>query len=179
MKGSMERSLVEVGDQPERAAAVAPSPAGGSSAAPGPGPGTRSSGIPAEGAAPRAEGDAKPYGSKAPDFIKRSRSLHLIWRIGIFVAGFAVVGTGVILLPLPGPGWVVIFGGMAIWASEFTWAQAVLRWTKRKVTRATRRALRPETRRRNIALASAALVVVAVATGTLITRFGLLDRSVF
>ncbi|MET9668057.1 TIGR02611 family protein [Streptomyces sp. NPDC006475] len=132
-----------------------------------------------EGAVTQAEGGEKPYSSKAPHFIQCSKSLHLIWRIGIFVAGFAVVGTGVILLPLPGPGWVVIFGGMAIWASEFTWAQFVLRWTKRKVTEATRRALQPEVRRRNIVLTSAALAVVAAAAGTLITHFGLLDRSIF
>ncbi|MCX4912046.1 TIGR02611 family protein [Streptomyces sp. NBC_00687] len=127
----------------------------------------------------QVDGGGKPYGSKAPHFIKRSKSLHLIWRIGVFVVGFAVVGTGVILLPLPGPGWVVIFGGMAIWASEFTWAQIVMRWAKRKVTEAARRALRPGARRRNAVLASAALTAVALAAGLLIARFGLLDQSVF
>ncbi len=37
----------------------------------------------------------------------------------------------------------MIFGGMAIWATEFVWAQLVLRWTKRKVTEAAQRALDP------------------------------------
>ncbi|MET7640530.1 TIGR02611 family protein [Streptomyces sp. NPDC005438] len=71
--------------------------------------------------------------SRAPRFIKASRPLHLSWRVGVFVVGLAVVVTGVILLPLPGPGWVVIFGGMAIWATEFSWAQAVMRYTRRKL----------------------------------------------
>ena len=65
------------------------------------------------------------------------------------------------MLPLPGPGWLVIFGGMAIWATEFVWAQLVLRWTKRKVTEAAQRALDPKVRRRNIILTTIGLVIVA------------------
>jgi uncharacterized protein (TIGR02611 family) len=43
----------------------------------------------------------------------------------IFLLGFTVVGTGIVLLPLPGPGWVVIFAGFAILASEFEFAERV------------------------------------------------------
>jgi uncharacterized protein (TIGR02611 family) len=43
----------------------------------------------------------------------------------IFLLGFAVVGTGIVLLPLPGPGWVIIFAGFAILASEFAFAVKV------------------------------------------------------
>ncbi len=43
----------------------------------------------------------------------------------VFLLGFAVVGTGIILLPLPGPGWVIIFAGFAILASEFEFAEKV------------------------------------------------------
>ena len=80
--------------------------------------------------------------SRAPAFIRRSRPLHLIWRGGIFLVGLAVVVAGVILLPLPGPGWLIIFAGMAIWATEFGWAQRVLRWTKAKFGDAARAAKR-------------------------------------
>ena len=68
-----------------------------------------------------------------------------------------MVGAGIVMLPLPGPGWLVIFGGMAIWATEFVWAQLVLRWTKRKVTEAAQRALDPKVRRRNIILTTVGL----------------------
>ncbi len=91
-------------------------------------------------------------GSRAPEFIKARRALHVSWQVGVFIIGLAVVVAGIIMLPLPGPGWVVIFGGMAIWATEFVWAQLVLRWTKRKVTEAAQRALDPSVRRRNIIL---------------------------
>ncbi len=43
----------------------------------------------------------------------------------IFLLGFTVVGAGIILLPLPGPGWVIIFAGFAILASEFEFAERV------------------------------------------------------
>ncbi len=43
----------------------------------------------------------------------------------IFMLGFAVVGTGIVLLPLPGPGWVIIFAGFAILASEFEFAERI------------------------------------------------------
>ncbi|MFF3614135.1 TIGR02611 family protein [Streptomyces sp. NPDC002580] len=111
-------------------------------------------------------------GSRAPQFIKARRALHVSWQVGVFVVGLAVVGAGVVMLPLPGPGWLVIFGGMAIWATEFVWAQLVLRWTKRKVTEATQRALDPRVRRRNIILTTVGLVIVAVLVGVYLWKFG-------
>ena len=111
-------------------------------------------------------------GSKAPEFIKARRMLHISWQVGVFVIGLAVVVAGIIMLPLPGPGWVVIFGGMAIWATEFVWAQLVLRWTKRKVTEAAQRALDPKVRRRNIILTSIGLVIIAVLVGIYVWKFG-------
>ena len=112
-------------------------------------------------------------GSRAPHFIKRSRTLHLSWQVGVFIVGLAVVGAGIVMLPLPGPGWLVIFGGMAIWATEFVWAQLVLRWTKRKVTEAAQRALDPKVRRRNIILTTIGLVIIAVLVGIYVWKFGM------
>ncbi|MGW1816847.1 TIGR02611 family protein [Streptomyces sp. NPDC002125] len=112
-------------------------------------------------------------GSRAPGFIRASRVLHLSWQVGIFVIGLAVVGAGIVMLPLPGPGWLVIFGGMAIWATEFVWAQLVLRWTRRKVTEAAERALDPKVRRRNIILTTIGLVIIAVLVGIYVWKFGI------
>ncbi|MET9802091.1 TIGR02611 family protein [Streptomyces sp. NPDC006368] len=121
-----------------------------------------------------AEPGAEPeLGSRAPDFIKARRTLHLSWQVGVFIVGLAVVGTGVVMLPLPGPGWLVIFAGMAIWATEFVWAQLVLRWTKRKVTEAAQRALDPKVRRRNIILTTVGLVIVAVLVGIYVWKYGI------
>ncbi|MFI2509817.1 TIGR02611 family protein [Streptomyces sp. NPDC018972] len=112
-------------------------------------------------------------GSRAPEFVKARRALHLSWQVGVFIVGLAVVAAGAAMLVLPGPGWVVIFGGMAIWATEFVWAQLVLRWTKRKVTEAAQRALDPKVRRRNIILTSVGVVIAAGLAGAYLWKFGL------
>ncbi|OKK15213.1 hypothetical protein AMK16_28705 [Streptomyces sp. CB00455] len=114
-----------------------------------------------------------PHVSKAPDFIKARRGLHLSWQVGVFVVGLAVIGAGVAMLVLPGPGWVAIFAGLAIWATEFAWAHLVLRWTKRKVTEAAQKALDPKVRRRNLILTGVGLVVAAALIGFYLWKYGL------
>ncbi|MGW8063330.1 TIGR02611 family protein [Streptomyces ziwulingensis] len=116
---------------------------------------------------------ARALGSRAPEFVRARRALHLSWQVGVFIVGLAVVMAGIAMLVLPGPGWVVIFGGMAIWATEFVWAQLVLRWTKRKVTEAAQRALDPKVRRRNIILTAVGVAIVAVLAGIYLYEFGL------
>src|SRR5262249_38055402 len=97
---------------------------------------TGSDGRRATAAPGKESGAERALGSRAPAFVRARRALHIGWQVGVFVIGLAVIAAGVILLPLPGPGWLVIFAGMAIWATEFVWAQLVLLWTKRKVTEA-------------------------------------------
>ncbi|MHB9863025.1 TIGR02611 family protein [Streptomyces sp. YIM S03343] len=121
---------------------------------------------------PRDARSERPLGSRAPHFVRARRTLHLSWQVGVFVVGLAVVGLGVVLLPLPGPGWVVIFAGMAVWATEFVWAQLVLRWTKRKVTEAAQKALDPRVRRRNLVLTSVGLVIAGTLAGIYLWKFG-------
>ncbi|MFF8270200.1 TIGR02611 family protein [Streptomyces sp. NPDC016562] len=111
--------------------------------------------------------------SKAPAFIKARRGLHLSWQVGVFVVGLAVIAAGVAMLVLPGPGWVAIFAGLAIWATEFAWAHLVLRWTKRKVTEAAQKALDPKVRRRNLILTSTGLVIAGALIGFYLWKYGL------
>ncbi len=44
----------------------------------------------------------------------------------IGVAGGVVLIAGIIMIPYPGPGWLVVFAGLAILATEFKWARDVL-----------------------------------------------------
>lgn len=60
-------------------------------------------------------------------------------RLLVLVAGIVVVGAGVAMLALPGPGILVIFIGLAILASEFAWAERTLDRTKSRATEATLR----------------------------------------
>lgn len=46
----------------------------------------------------------------------------------VFILGFAVVATGLIMLVFPGPGWAAIFVGFAILATEFAFAAKVRDW---------------------------------------------------
>ena len=56
---------------------------------------------------------------------------RVVWRGGIGVLGLAIVTGGLLLIPLPGPGWAIVFLGLAVWATEFVWAQRLLRFGRR------------------------------------------------
>ncbi|MGY1454894.1 TIGR02611 family protein [Streptomyces sp. SS8] len=135
----------------------------------------RANGSEGSGNLGRVETESKEraLGSRAPRFIKASRALHLSWQVGVFLVGLAIVFAGVLMLALPGPGWLVIFTGLAVWATEFVWAQIVLRWTRRKVSEAARRALDPKVRRRNMTLTALGVAVAAVLVGLYLARYGL------
>ncbi|MFE0581220.1 TIGR02611 family protein [Streptomyces sp. NPDC058874] len=133
--------------------------------------GDTATGTNAPAAAQTAE--ETPHVSKAPAFIKASKGLHLSWQVGVFVVGLAVIVAGIAMLVLPGPGWVAIFAGLAIWATEFAWAHLVLRWTKRKVTEAAQKALDPKVRRRNLILTTSGLVIAGALIGFYLWKYGL------
>src|SRR5436305_2365580 len=82
----------------------------------------------------------------------RSRSIHpivtlirnrfhatpagrLIFRILVGLLGLVLVAGGLLLVPLPGPGWLIVFAGVAVWAIEFAWARRLLRFTRTRVQR--------------------------------------------
>lgn len=44
-------------------------------------------------------------------------------RILIGFVGWAVLLLGVVMIPYPGPGWIVVFIGLSILAREFHWAR--------------------------------------------------------
>lgn len=51
-------------------------------------------------------------------------------RVVIFVIGITIVFIGIALLVLPGPGLLVILGGLALLAAEFAWAKVILNKVK-------------------------------------------------
>jgi uncharacterized protein (TIGR02611 family) len=74
--------------------------------------------------------------------LRRRANATPFGRIGMKIAaavlGTAVIAVGIVLLPLPGPGWVIILGGLAILAMEFAWAKRLLRFTRAQLLRWTR-----------------------------------------
>jgi uncharacterized protein (TIGR02611 family) len=43
-----------------------------------------------------------------------------------------VLIAGIIAIPYPGPGWLILFAGLAILGTEFQWAQRVLHWMRER-----------------------------------------------
>lgn len=64
--------------------------------------------------------------------------LRPVYRGVVAVLGVAVIVGGIVLLPLPGPGWLIIFLGLAILGTEFAWARRLLHYARQKVGEWTR-----------------------------------------
>lgn len=62
--------------------------------------------------------------------VRRRSSIDLAYRIVVGVVGAAVLVIGLIAIPYPGPGWLILFAGLAILGTEFLWAQRVLQWVR-------------------------------------------------
>jgi uncharacterized protein (TIGR02611 family) len=51
-------------------------------------------------------------------------------KAAVGIVGGVVLLVGIVLIPYPGPGWVIVFAGLAILASEFSFAERVLDKTR-------------------------------------------------
>lgn len=49
-----------------------------------------------------------------------------------------MIALGIVLIPAPGPGWLIVFAGLGILATEFHWAHRLLRYARVRVRRWTR-----------------------------------------
>ncbi len=74
----------------------------------------------------------------------RAKRLRLRWslffwrqarKFVIAITGGTVVLAGVAMLALPGPGWLTIFAGFGILATEFAWARWVLKVSKERLAK--------------------------------------------
>jgi uncharacterized protein (TIGR02611 family) len=89
------------------------------------------------------------------------------------IVGGLVLLAGIIMIPYPGPGWLVVFAGLAILATEFTWAQRILDRTKSKYD-AWQEWLKKQSAavRAMFWLATAAIVIVTI---WLLNGYGILN----
>ncbi len=53
-------------------------------------------------------------------------------RIAIGIVGGLLLVVGIIAIPYPGPGWLIVFTALAILSTEFAWAKRVLDFAKGK-----------------------------------------------
>lgn len=61
--------------------------------------------------------------------------LRLLYKIGVGVLGALIVVVGLVLVPLPGPGWLIVFVGVAVLGTEFPAAHRITQWVRRLVRR--------------------------------------------
>ncbi|SCL48318.1 TIGR02611 family protein [Micromonospora eburnea] len=95
------------------------------------------------------------------DLIRANPTGRITLKIVIAVVGAIVVTVGIALIPLPGPGWLIVIAGLGIWAVEFIWARRLLTFTRRNVQAWTRWVLRQSLPVRFL-LGAVGLVFVAV-----------------
>lgn len=61
--------------------------------------------------------------------------LRRTYRVLVGVLGGTIAVAGLALIPLPGPGWLVVFLGLTILGTEFAWARRLAAFTKRQLAR--------------------------------------------
>lgn len=64
--------------------------------------------------------------------LRRRPVADFAYRVTVGVVGFMVLAIGIAAIPYPGPGWAIVFIGLAILASEFYWAHRALSFTRRR-----------------------------------------------
>ncbi len=67
--------------------------------------------------------------------IRATRAGRLSLQFVIAVIGALVIAVGIVLIPFPGPGWLIVLTGLAIWALEFAWAKRLLHFTRTRLER--------------------------------------------
>ena len=108
---------------------------------------------------------ARRRASSARDRVRATPGGRLAYRVVVGVVGTAITAGGLLLVPLPGPGWLIVFVGLAILASEFAWAQRLLEFGRERLRRWT-----GWLARRSVAVRW----LVAAATGAFVLAFAYL-----
>lgn len=94
-------------------------------------------------------------------------------KTGIAIAGGIVIVVGVILIPYPGPGWLIVFTGFAVLATEFEFAGKALAWLKSKYEMWVEWLRRQHVSVRILSLAFTGFVILL--TAWFLNTFGLLN----
>lgn len=103
----------------------------------------------------------------------KNKSLRTIKKVLIAVVGGIVTIAGIIAIPYPGPGWVIVFAGLTILATEFEWARSILDKLRAKYDE-WQDLLRQQPRHIKIAVWCMTAIIVVV-TIWLVNGYGLIN----
>lgn len=79
--------------------------------------------------------DVKRRWARWRDELRDRPAADLTYRLVVGIVGLVVLGLGILAIPYPGPGWAIIFIGLAILATEFEWAHRLLTYTRERYDR--------------------------------------------
>lgn len=96
-----------------------------------------------------------------------------LWRTLVGALGSLVLIVGLLLIPYPGPGWLTVFAGLAILATEFPWARRLLHYSKRKFEQWEKWAMSQKLWIKIVLFASTSIVVIV--TIWLMNGYGLIN----
>ena len=69
--------------------------------------------------------------------IRAGRTSRAVYRFVVALLGVAITLGGLLLVPLPGPGWLIVLAGLALLATEFEPARLLLEFARRTLQRWT------------------------------------------
>lgn len=64
--------------------------------------------------------------------LRERPAVDVTYRVVVGIVGLAVLAVGIVAIPYPGPGWAIVFVGLAILATEFDWARRLLAYTRKR-----------------------------------------------
>jgi len=65
--------------------------------------------------------------------IRQYPHVNAAYRVTVAVIGTAMILAGIVMVPLPTPGfgWVMIFAGLGVLSTEFAWAHRITHWLRK------------------------------------------------
>ena len=97
--------------------------------------------------------------------LARRRERHLKrskpYRIAFMILAFVIVLGGLALVPLPGPGWAIVFVGLGMLALEFEWAEKLMEKILNRLQAAQESAKNASPAQKALGIAAAVLGIAA------------------
>jgi uncharacterized protein (TIGR02611 family) len=105
---------------------------------------------------------------------ERHRERSKVVRAAVVIGGFVIVLAGLAMIPLPGPGLLVVAAGLAVLALEFVWAERLLERTIEEMGDATDRVKRASRAQQVMLVVLGALAAVGAVTAAFLWDIPLL-----
>ena len=110
--------------------------------------------------------------------LARRRERHIqhstAYRVLFVIAAFAILIGGLALVPLPGPGWAIVFIGLGMLALEFKWAENLMEKILDRFEAAKKSAANASPLQKALGIAASALGIAACVAAAILWDIPLL-----